>query len=181
MPKQVTADIGSYESDEKGSAARACGGKTAWAFMPLCQIAMTMEALKTSQKEPVQLSELTNSLGWFQARGQYSDALRILVTGFRYLMQELDTDFNGACEAVIRVWEFGAQKYERHNWMKGLPWSQVLESAQRHVMWMHQGQALDDETNEHHGAHFLCNAMMLVHYVDYYPEGNDLPVKWFTQ
>jgi hypothetical protein len=65
--------------------------------------------------------------------------------------------------------------------MKGMRWSEVINSAQRHIMALYGGEEIDDDSGEHHGAHLICNAMMLLHFVEFYPEGNDLPIKWFTK
>lgn len=171
-------NIGSLESQEKGSAARSNAGKPVWSYMPLCQVAGLMSAIKRPSDTPT-LADLTNALGWFQARGDFAEAFRVLELGTRYLMFATGTSFDEAMRQVIRVWELGEQKYARYNWMKGMPWSETLNSAQRHVMHMFNGEQVDKDSGEHHAAHFICNAMMMLHFVEHYPEGNDLPVKWF--
>lgn len=130
--------------------------------------------------EPPSLSDLAYRLGNFQATGKYEEALAVLEDGYRYLMHVTGTNFDEASKQVINVWELGEKKYATYNWMKGMPWTELLNSAQRHVMHMENGYQIDDDSGEHHGAHFICNAMMMVHYTQFYPEGNDLPVKWFT-
>lgn len=171
-------DIGSLESQEKGSARRLNANKPVWSFMPLHQIAGLMIKL-LKETEPPSLADLTNKLGWYQAKGDFASAFDVLEVGYRYLMHTQELTFNEACEKVIYVWEFGAKKYAKFNWMKGMPWSELISSAQRHVMAMLDGSSIDPDSGELHAAHFICNAMMLVHYVDHYPEGNDLPVEWF--
>lgn len=174
-------EIGDIDSQDMGSAARACGGKPQWDYMPLQQIAVLWTRLRC-QDEPrtVGLADLTNVLGWHQARGCYASAMDVLEYGTLFLMQDLDCDMFEALEEVIKVWEFGAQKYASFNWMKGMPWSKVVASAQRHVIALMRGGIEDSESGCHHGAHYICNAMMLVHYADHYKEGNDLPVQWYT-
>lgn len=171
-------DIGSIESQEKGSAARKNAGKPVWSYMPLCQVAALMQRLEHPEQPPT-LVELTNALGWFQALGTSNKALRVLELGTRYLMYAANINFDQAMQHVIKVWELGEIKYARYNWMKGMPWSEAINSAQRHVMCMFKGEELDPDSGQHHAAHFICNAMMMLHFVDHYSEGNDLPVKWF--
>ena len=175
-------DIGDIESQEKGTAARKNAGKPVWSFMPLQQIAMLMKQLEQNPNYAgeVDLPELTNQLGWFQARGEFKDAFRVLEYSYRYFMHVAGLNFDEASQAVIRVWEMGEKKYAKFNWMKGMPWSEIINSYQRHVMKMYNGHQVDEDSGEHHAAHLICNAMMLVHYVEHYPEGNDLPTDWFT-
>jgi hypothetical protein len=169
--------IGDVTSTEKGSAARNCIGKANWSLMPLHQVAYIME---TEVDPKVTLSRLTNQLGWFQSRGTWQDAYKFLVLAVQFLKEDMMVEnLNNALCEVIAVWEHGQNKYAAFNWMKGMAWSEVINSAQRHIMWIQGGQKLDEESNRYHSAHIVCNAMMLCHYVDYYKEGNDLPTKWF--
>jgi len=170
--------IGSLESQEKGSAARKNAGKPTWSSLPLQQVADLMLAMTRTQPA-FGLSALTAALGAFQAEGTHYRAFDVLELGTRYLMQATGTNFDGAMCQVIKVWELGEKKYARYNWMKGMPWTETINSAQRHVMHMFNGEQIDKDSGEHHAAHFICNAMMMLHFVQYYPEGNDLPVKWF--
>lgn len=187
--KQTTYEsIGDPASSEKGTAVRACVGKPQWGLMPLLQIASISTRIQIHNDEDVpSLAELTHFLGWHQARGTYDSAMDILEMGIRYLMGVFECDLYRAFEEVIKVWEYGLAKYStpeysaRFNWMKGMPWSEAIASAQRHVIAMQRGEALDSESQIHHAAHYVCNAMMLVHFVDYYPEGNDLPCQWYAK
>ena len=173
-------NIGDLKSQEKGSAARANANKPRWALMPLAQVSAMMWKLKDFEEiEPPSLHELTAALGKWQEDGTYTAALNVLEEGYRYLMHVTGTNFDEASRQVIAVWELGEKKYATYNWMKGMPWTELLNSAQRHVIHMLNGHQLDDDSGEHHAAHFICNAMMMVHYTLYYPEGNDLPVNWF--
>jgi len=174
--EQLTFAIGDIDSVEKGSAARACDGKPDWSLMPLHQIAYILghECPCT-----VTTATLTNQLGWFQARGEWLDARKFLTMSVRLLQQEMDAPLNQAMWEVIAVWEHGREKYDAFNWMKGMAWSQVVASAQRHIMSLAGGTKIDEESNRYHAAHIVCNAMMLCHYVDHYKEGNDLPTQWF--
>ena len=68
----------------------------------------------------------------------------------------------GALNAVIRVLEFGASKYQADNW-KHVPEAKTryYDAMQRHIdAWWH-GEQKDPETGEHHLAHAICCGMFL--------------------
>lgn len=62
-------------------------------------------------------------------------------------------------EPMIEVLEFGAKKYEPDNWKKGFPKKEVLESMQRHLAKLFDGEEIDQESGLHHIGHIMCNAM----------------------
>ena len=62
-------------------------------------------------------------------------------------------------EPMIEVLEFGAKKYEPFNWQKGLDKKEVLESLQRHLARLFDGEEIDRESGLHHIGHIMCNAM----------------------
>ncbi|AGO48946.1 dATP / dGTP pyrophosphohydrolase [Cellulophaga phage phi14:2] len=66
-----------------------------------------------------------------------------------------------ALEPMVRVLMFGAQKYESWNWSKGLKYTEVCESLQRHLNAFIQGENNDLESKLEHVGHILCNAMFL--------------------
>lgn len=71
----------------------------------------------------------------------------------------------GALEETARVLMFGADKYARNNWKKGLKWTQILDSMWRHMNRILEGEDRDQETDLLHAAHILCNAMFLCHHM----------------
>lgn len=75
---------------------------------------------------------------------------------------------------TTKVWEFGAKKYSKDNWRKGMKWSRVLKSLLRHAIAIGLGQFKDPETGLPHAAHIMCNACMLLEYEVTHPELNDL-------
>lgn len=60
---------------------------------------------------------------------------------------------------MVRVLEFGAEKYAPNNWKKGLNRDEILESIQRHLVELNSDQELDEESKLHHMGHVMCNAM----------------------
>lgn len=69
-----------------------------------------------------------------------------------------------ALEPMVQVLEFGAKKYAPFNWMKGLDKTEILESAQRHLIAMFAGEEIDPESGLPHIGHLLCNGMFYSHF-----------------
>ena len=66
-----------------------------------------------------------------------------------------------ALEPMVQVLMFGAFKYDSWNWSRGLKYTEICESLQRHVYSFLQGEDDDKESKLHHVGHILCNAMFL--------------------
>ena len=64
-------------------------------------------------------------------------------------------------EPMVEVLEFGAQKYAKWNWAKGMPVTQVSESLLRHMFAFLSGEDKDPESGIDHLGHVMCNAMFL--------------------
>lgn len=70
----------------------------------------------------------------------------------------------------------GAKKYAPRNWEKGMPFSRVVDSLERHVQAYKAGDCGED-----HLAAIMCNAMFLAHYEEMIERGrldcelNDMP------
>lgn len=60
-----------------------------------------------------------------------------------------------------RVLEFGATKYSRNNWKKGMPVTKILDSLMRHIGDLQDGKVIDDESKLAIIGHIQCNAMFL--------------------
>lgn len=171
-------NVGTLDSEERGSTARDNKDKTEWAYMPLDQIAYLAGILQHA--EPDESADdflmVLDAIGVFQVRQNFPAATNLLVLAFRQYMASESITFVEACARVIKVWKVGEEKYAAFNWMKGSKWSVPLNSAYRHAMSYWEGNIYDKESGLNHQAHLICNIMMLVHYVSYYPEGNDLPL-----
>jgi hypothetical protein len=72
-----------------------------------------------------------------------------------------------------RVWEYGAKKYARNNWKKGMDWNVPLACLLRHISAWQNGEENDPESNLPHLAHAMCNLRMLTYYATEYPEGDN--------
>ena len=89
-------------------------------------------------------------------------------------------------EALIgytKVAMYGAQKYDKFNWQKGMKWSFCFECLLRHLYlyWYLQedidcGDGKKDKgSGLHHLFHVLWNAVALIWYFYWYKEGDDRP------
>lgn len=64
-------------------------------------------------------------------------------------------------EPMVKVLEFGANKYAAHNWKRGLKVTETLDSLMRHLVALNDGEDNDPESKLPHIGHILCNAMFL--------------------
>ena len=62
---------------------------------------------------------------------------------------------------MVEVLEFGANKYAPNNWKRGLKYTEVCESLQRHLVAFMDKEDIDKESKLTHVGHILCNAMFL--------------------
>lgn len=67
---------------------------------------------------------------------------------------------------MVRVLEYGAIKYLPENWKKGLKKKEILESIQRHLAAMIDGETKDEESGIEHIGHIMCNCMFYTYMVD---------------
>jgi len=64
-----------------------------------------------------------------------------------------------ALEQVVRVLQFGAQKYAPRNWEKGIAYTRVYGAIRRHLVAWLKGEELDPETRISHLAHAACEIL----------------------
>jgi hypothetical protein len=65
---------------------------------------------------------------------------------------------------LARVLSFGAAKYEDHGWEKGMEWSRMVASLQRHLNAWLSGEDFDAELGTHHLSQVAWNALALMTY-----------------
>ena len=82
-------------------------------------------------------------------------------------------DFQEAIALVSQVSEFGAHKYGRYNWQKGLPYTSVSDSLLRHLTAFQNGEDNDPESGLPHTAHIAWNALALAEFFVKNPEKDD--------
>lgn len=65
---------------------------------------------------------------------------------------------------IAKVLDYGANKYEPHNWRKGMHYSRVYSACLRHLTAWSMGEDKDPETDISHLAHAACNILFLLWY-----------------
>lgn len=74
---------------------------------------------------------------------------------------------------LIKVLEYGAKKYDAHNWKKGLSYTSTSDSLMRHLISFMNGEDLDKESGLPHVGHILANALFLSYYYQFKKEFDD--------
>lgn len=69
-----------------------------------------------------------------------------------------------ALEEVAKVYGYGANKYSRRNWEKGMNWCRIFGAIMRHAWAWMRGETLDPETGLHHMAHAAFGCLALIEY-----------------
>lgn len=85
----------------------------------------------------------------------------------------------GAAHVFKHVTEREVKPYPMWNWAKGMPWSVPYGCMLRHMAAWYRGEDDDKETGLNHLHHAMCNLLMLTHYIDAFPEGDDRPNNYF--
>jgi hypothetical protein len=95
--------------------------------------------------------------------------------GLRYNKGKPRVDLvpTSAILALAEVLTVGAEKYELHNWRKGMAHSICYASAMRHLLKYWSGEDVDSESGKSHLAHVLTNIAFLIEYQETCPELDD--------
>jgi hypothetical protein len=82
-----------------------------------------------------------------------------------------------ALEETVKVLTFGAQKYERNNWIYVEDGTRrYFDAMQRHLWAWKKGEQIDPESGLHHLAHAMC-CLMFLYERDVIYNGKDKDVK----
>jgi hypothetical protein len=98
-------------------------------------------------------SELTE---WLAEWPDKKSAIRYNSGKLRWSLVDFD-----ALEDMVKVLEFGTEKYTADNWKKGLKTNEIAESMMRHLFAYLRGEDIDPESGLPHTGHIMCNAMFL--------------------
>ncbi len=71
-----------------------------------------------------------------------------------------------AKDAIAKVFMFGASKYGRNQYKKGMKWTRLLAATERHLSAFTDGQDNDVESSLNHLAHAGACIMMLLEYYE---------------
>jgi hypothetical protein len=103
-------------------------------------------------------------------------ALRYNENKLQWSMVDFDS-----LEGLVRVLEYGAVKYSKGNWKKGMPVTQVTESLMRHLFAFLRGEDVDPESGCRHISHVMCNTMFLEYILrekPHYDDRKETEDKW---
>jgi hypothetical protein len=157
-------DIGDLSSSEPGSAARDCAGKPDFSLLPLRELGYALIDPRRDWGAVVPgYVTAVLGVGEFQETRNVG-ALRAAVRALLEFMPD-----------AARAFDYGRAKYAAWNWPKGMAWSVPVACIGRHAFKLAQGEALDAESGCRHEGHIICNLLMLIAFVETYPEGDDLP------
>ena len=68
-------------------------------------------------------------------------------------------------DGVAEVLGFGAEKYDEHNWTKGIQWTRVYRACIGHIKDAMYKAMVDDESGLLHLDHAACMLMFLRRYM----------------
>lgn len=78
-----------------------------------------------------------------------------------------------AQEGLVEVLTYGANKYSKRNYEKGLDWSRIINSLYRHLEAFRNNEDVDKESLLNHVDHIQANAHMLAVLFRTFPQGDD--------
>jgi len=166
------APVGDLSSKAVGSAARFNASKPPLELIPGKIIAAYEATMTQRPAGPPSVGprwgEALAYLGVFQMRQNIDCAAPLMSALFA-----LDHDRTLWADCA-RVFDYGREKYAAWNWAKGQAWSVPIGSALRHIVFGGmRGEDLDLESGLSHRGHVACNIVMLLWFINHYPEGDD--------
>lgn len=76
-------------------------------------------------------------------------------------------------DELVKVYNYGAKKYEDENWRKGMSWKRIFGALMRHSWAWFRGEDIDPESGLHHMAHAAWQCFTLLNYSRTRPEFDD--------
>lgn len=173
-----TVTVGDLHSKARGTGARKSAGKPDWSQFPLWVLQDLQNAWSTRDGSPMTHGTAISAMAIWQ-RGGNTAALEVagaivlgLLAKFDGVLVPRELPVRSLVH-VIRVLEFGAKKYAKGNWARGMSWSVCYNCTLSHLTKAFAGEERDEESGELHLAHALCNIVFLLGYRDLFPEGDD--------
>lgn len=77
-------------------------------------------------------------------------------------------------EMLGMLYTWGATKYAKHNWTKGLLWSETLAAIKRHTLKIEKGELIDKESGIPHSICIAWQGFAFYENMRTHPELNDL-------
>jgi len=71
---------------------------------------------------------------------------------------------------AARAFSYGAKKYARNNYKKGMSWTRLLDASLRHIYAFSHGEDTDPESGESHIAHALASLGMLAYHLKHHKD-----------
>jgi hypothetical protein len=178
VPAQTDAvTVGDLKSAARGTGARKSAGKPDWSQLPFWATTPIYNAWADASQSTQSVAAALRFMGeWQRGNNRALEQAGAQILG---LLAKLDgillpRDYPiRAYQHVVRVLEFGAVKYVKGNWAKGMPWSVCFNCTMSHLTRAFQGEAKDEESGLTHLGHALCNILFLLAYRDLFPEGDD--------
>lgn len=163
------AAVGDVTSEERGSGARYNAGKPRLDLIP----AHVWRAWKDAESGfDSEFAEVQDAAAYYDLLGDLNLWQRDEAPA-RNMLAHFSTE---DMEEAARVFEYGAAKYAAWNWAKGMAWSVPVGCILRHgVALAERDEYVDPESGRRHWGHVACNVIMLVHFEETYPEGDDRP------
>jgi len=82
----------------------------------------------------------------------------------------IPSEFIEGCATALT---FGASKYGKHNFRKGMAWTRLMDSMQRHYLAILRNEDIDPESKLPHIDHIAANVAMLKYMMEHFPEKDD--------
>lgn len=166
--------VGDVNSTARGSGARFNAGKAPIELIPFGVLADLVHTMRSELAYGADFSiELDADMQQAAEALQHLDLFQF--SGKPHHLRNALMVLNNPWKECAVVFDYGRRKYSDWNWIRGMNWSIPLACAGRHLMAMAEGEKVDPESLLPHIGHCMCNIVMLLTFIDTYPEGNDLP------